>query len=170
MISQQLCMFSDRRVLWSWYTLSSSIHQMLRHSFTILTLFDFAHDVHRFNVSLIRSRTCAALLHYLQQCSLLSTLVCVCVCAWMCVLLPVCACVQMHAYTSRERQVWGKQEKCIKGTAHRTYGMHSALSASGSWTQQNTRSNLIWLTVKQRNLRGPFETISRQSLQTIFLH
>lgn len=107
---------------------------------------------------------CSSAVFFLHLC------VCVCVLGCVCMLLPVCACVQMHAYTSRERQVWGKQEKCIKGTAHRTYGMHSALSASGSWTQQNTRSNLIWLTVKQRNLRGPFETISRQSLQTIFLH
>lgn len=36
------------------------------------------------------------------------TCVCVCVCT------DVCASFPPRAYTSRERQVWGKQEKCIK--------------------------------------------------------
>lgn len=87
---------------------------MLRHSFTILTLFDFAHDVHRFNVSLICSRTCAALLHYLQQCSLLSTLVFL--------FVPACKC--MHTRAEKD-----KFEANKKNALKRLHTEHMACTA-----------------------------------------
>lgn len=91
---------------------------------------------------------------------------CVCVCVHGCVCV-----LSLRVRTRAEKDKFEANKKnALKETARRTYGMHSALPVSGSRTQQNTRSNLIWLAVKQRNLRGPFETISRQSLQTIFLH
>lgn len=60
-------------------------------------------------VSLICSRTCAALLHYLQQCSLLSTLVCVCVC--MDVRASSCLCLRANACIHEPRKTSLRQTR-----------------------------------------------------------